>query len=71
MNDQITALERGSHCEEFNDEAISGLINEFRDCHSPAGFAVTFFHMLYNEVVTSCIKHMRSTRTTDLPEIYN
>ncbi|WP_169304210.1 hypothetical protein [Denitrovibrio acetiphilus] len=43
MNDRITALESISHCEECNDETISGLTNEFRDCHSPAGFAVTYF----------------------------
>ncbi|XOB96842.1 hypothetical protein ACMC5U_04395 [Deferribacteres bacterium DY0609] len=43
MNERITALEPISHCEERNDETISGLTNEFRDCHSPAGFAVTYF----------------------------
>jgi len=43
MNERITALELISHCEECNDEAISGLTNESRNCHSPAGFAVTYF----------------------------
>ncbi|WP_169304184.1 hypothetical protein ACMC5U_08170 [Deferribacteres bacterium DY0609] len=43
MNELITALELISHCGECNDEAISGLTNEFRDCRSSAGFAVTYF----------------------------
>ncbi|WP_169304193.1 hypothetical protein ACMC5R_09605 [Deferribacteres bacterium DY0037] len=43
MNELITALELMSHCEEYNDEAISGLTNESRDCHIPADFAVTCF----------------------------
>ncbi|WP_169304189.1 hypothetical protein ACMC5U_07355 [Deferribacteres bacterium DY0609] len=42
MNELITALELMNRCEKCNDEAISGLI-ESRDCHSPAGFSVTYF----------------------------
>ncbi|WP_169304179.1 hypothetical protein ACMC5U_08580 [Deferribacteres bacterium DY0609] len=51
MYELITALELISHCEECNDEAISGLTNESRDCHSPAGFAVKYF--LYTLAVTA------------------
>ncbi|WP_148214201.1 hypothetical protein [Denitrovibrio acetiphilus] len=43
INEIIITLELISHCEKCNDEAISGLTNESRDCHSPAGFAVTYF----------------------------
>ncbi|WP_169304236.1 hypothetical protein ACMC5U_00875 [Deferribacteres bacterium DY0609] len=43
MNELITTLELIGHCGECNDEAISGLANESRACHSPAGFAVTYF----------------------------
>ncbi|WP_169304237.1 hypothetical protein ACMC5U_00225 [Deferribacteres bacterium DY0609] len=60
MNERIKALELISHCEGCNDEAISGLTNGFIDCHSPAGFAVTYFDMpsCDNEVVNSCVKHV-------------
>ncbi|WP_169304161.1 hypothetical protein [Denitrovibrio acetiphilus] len=43
MNELIAALELMGHCGECNDEAISGTITESSECHSPAGFAVTYF----------------------------